>query len=159
MEKSIPLLFSIFLVIGCGTHAPKPEVISCGYVQMDSDFIPDEIPLKSASTASLQDLALTFPVYEMGAEETKRIILSGGFPVRQSASSWLLEGDGAQTCIQLIRLSPANTLSLKVVLRVGPRFNGMTEDKFVYEYEFVREGNGWRKLSSRKSTDSPLLKN
>lgn len=148
---------AVCLLIGCESTTPSFESISCGYSQLDADTVVDEIPLKSPMLASIQDMALTFPVYEMGSIQTKQNLLRGDASVKSSESRWLLEGDGAQTSIELIRVSPASTIPLRVVLKVGPKFNGIHEDDFVYEYEFERIEGGWRKLSARKSRDSPLL--
>ena len=156
MKTLFPILIISCAFAGCRTPA-STELVSCGYVQMNAKEIPDEIPLKSPLQSSVQDIALTFPVYEMGAHQTKDSILRGDVSVKSSESCWLLEGDGAQTSVELIRVSSMKETPLRVILKIGPRFEGHKADDFVCEYEFERIEGGWRKVSARKSQDSPLL--
>ena len=100
--------------------------------------LTDWVPLPN-SNPTLQDLAFTFPVFEMGVEKTKDIIKTGGFGVSLTKTRWMLEGDGAQPTIVLDVLSPEGQESLKVNLTVGSLLG---DPSTVYTYE--RIDGGWR---------------
>lgn len=100
--------------------------------------LTDSVPLPS-STPNLQDLAFTFPVFEMGVEQTKDAIKRGGFGISLTKTRWMLEGDGAQPTIVLDILSPEGHEPLTVRLTVGSLLG---DPSTVYIYE--RIDGGWR---------------
>jgi hypothetical protein len=117
----------------------------CGFPTTSSQKGPlSESPLRDAVPLprldpTLQDLACTFPVFEMGVEQTKNIIRDGGFGVSVTKTRWMLEGDGAQPTVILDKISREGEEPLKVNLTVGSLLD---DPPTVYTYERI-EG-GWR---------------
>ncbi len=106
--------------------------------------VEDVLPLPSTREPSLQEIAFTFPVFEMGAEETLASIKRGDAQVEVSNDTWTLWGDGAQTTVKIVRLSPSSSGSLRVALSLGPVFDGGISSSLpLYHYQFTRESTGW----------------
>ena len=130
-----PLVVLAVCVVGCAS----PHLASSSD-PLAAPFVRDVVT-PPPNGGSLQDLAFTFPVFEMGAEQTKLTIDRGDFHVITTDRKWLLEGDGAQPSILLERTSPDDVTPIRVRLEVG----GIEDDpSTVYMYERV-EG-GWRSM-------------
>lgn len=120
-------------LIGCASlnFAPRKDPLT-------KPTLTDKVSLPSSSP-TLQDLAFTFPVFEMRVEQTKDAIQRGGFGISQTKTRWMLEGDGAQPTIVLDVLSPEGREPIKVSLTVGSLVD---ESSTVYIYERIY--GGWR---------------
>ena len=80
----------------------------------------------------------------MGYKETLANILRGDSKVEQTEDTWTLLGDGAQSTVRLRRISRKGTEPIRVVLSVGPVFDGGISDTLlIYHYEFMRQEGGW----------------
>lgn len=113
------------------------------------EFVRDLIPLPDP--CGMEDIAFSFPVFELGAEQTKKEIKSGDFQVVASKTSWTLLGDGAQSTVRFDRLSEARGKDLMVRLTFGPVFQAyrdLPDPTFVYE--FRRGSGGWHKLACNR---------
>ena len=127
----------------CGTirkpHEEHP------YQILASLTVNDVEPLKGDSP-KMEDLAFTFPVFELGAADTKKNIALGDAHVRKAEDFWQLLGDGAQTTITLERLTAPDVTPLIVRLSIGPVFDGVGARSPLHVYRFERLANGWRRL-------------
>jgi len=94
----------------------------------------------------MENLAFTFPVFELGAVATMKNIVNKDFHVCTRENFWQLAGDGAQTTITLEQLTDRGTNPLIVRLSVGPVSDGVGRILPTYVYKFERIANGWRRL-------------
>jgi len=95
---------------------------------------------------SLQDIAFSFPVFEIGADATKQAIRRGDIKPIETPNHLTIEGDGAQPTVQIDRLSPPKTDPIRVRLTLGPVFDGIGAHSPVYSYDFERVIGGWKRL-------------
>jgi hypothetical protein len=128
------LLLAIFAV-GVSCRGPiQPPRQNHPYQFLDLLIVHDAEPLKN-QRPTLEDLAFTFPVFESGAEETKKGILLGDAHVVETANGWQME-----------RLSEPHASPLIIRLSIGPVFEGVGSKRPLYVYRYERVANGWRRL-------------
>ena len=111
-----------------------------------ADPIVNDSESPGTRLGEMENLAFTFPVFELGAVETRRNIRAGDMHVRVSQNFWQLLGDGAQTTITLERLTAPSVSPLIVRLSIGPVFDGVGARSPLHVYRYERIPNGWRRI-------------
>jgi hypothetical protein len=113
------------------------------------EFVQYLIPLPEPY--GMEDIAFSFPVFEIGAERTRESIRLGDFQVVKTKTSWTLLGDGAQSTVRFNRLPEVHEKELYVRVAFGPVFQAyqdLPDPTFVYE--FRRGIGGWHKMSYKR---------
>lgn len=159
LTKMLQLLLSNLLLVAitagltCCGNALKPSEAH-PYQMLASSTVSDIEPL-SDERPSMQDLAFTFPVFEMGTAEMKKSIRLGDVQIREAVNFWQLLGDGAQSTITLERLTAPDVLPLIVRLSVGPVFDGVGKRSLLHIYRFERISGGWKRIEYKIEKSIP----
>jgi len=133
------IFFCSWWIVGCATSSGDHP-----YGLLTEPRIEDAVPLPSGREPTLQEIAFTFPVFEIGHEATLANIKRGDAQVEVTHDTWTLFGDGAQTTVRVERLSRRDLDPLRISLSLGPVFDGGISNELpIYRYHFTREASGW----------------
>lgn len=116
-----------------GSGAPYPA--------MEQEFIPDAYPIRNAKTKSLQEFALTLPVYD--SPKTVEQIKSGYGGVNRG-DAWTLRTEGSQPPVFIQRLKPSSSGAQRIKVLVGPSTSSAVSPPPVWVYELERQRGGWK---------------
>lgn len=111
-------------------------------MQMDQPFITDEKPRELGPASDIQEIGLSFPMFELTEQGARDGIAQGSVDVIRTENRWVLVGDGAQPTVSVERLSAQEDVELRVRVQTG----GLHPDRGVWEAEYLRQKNGWLKL-------------
>ncbi len=135
-----------FGLIGCATPPTAPPED-----RLSEAVLKDSVPLPK-SNPTLQDMALTFPVFEMEADEIKEAINRRDLSISSTKTRWMLEGDGAQPTIVFDQISSEGEEPVKVSLTVGSLLDAPPT---IYTYE--RIVGSWRFIKQERQKNAKQL--
>jgi hypothetical protein len=133
----------VIAMASCG--AVRPVIDKHPYSLLAAPIVDDSLPLSTGSD-EMENLAFTFPVFDLGAVETRKNIRVGDMHVCVGQNFWQLAGDGGQTTITLERLTAPHVSPLVVRLSIGPVFDGVGARSPLHVYKFERTQKGWRRI-------------
>jgi hypothetical protein len=147
--KLILLTALPFFLAAC---SPQLAVERYGYPysQMGADLIPFRQPLPEGPAISLEDLALSLPVFESEPHKTGE---PHGPTYQNHRLSWLLAGDGAQVPVRVDRLTQEKVVPNRIKVTLGPKSIYAPGELWIYTLE--QRKDGWKKLSAETQRVRP----
>ncbi|MFC7339697.1 hypothetical protein ACFQY0_21105 [Haloferula chungangensis] len=126
------------------SHHPAVEDSGPPLSSLSPPFIVDREPLADETFPSLEDLALTLPVFETSPT---RVADDDGTRYENGGRTWTIEADGAQVPVRVDRLTPEKVAPTRILVTLGPKpLYGIDE---IWIYELERVPGGWRRLSAK----------
>lgn len=141
--KIIALAPTLLLFLVACSHRPAVERYGIPYSRMGFERIPFRQPLPEGPAISLEDLALSLPVFEGPPRKTGEPY----GPVYQNGGrTWLLKGDGAQVTVRVDRLTSEKVIPNRIRVTLGPKALYAPGELWIYTLE--QRKDGWKKLSA-----------
>jgi hypothetical protein len=124
------------------SHQPVIEQWGEPTSKLAFKFIPDETPLNNKLSPTLEQLALTLPIFE---GPPSKVSEGQGTRYENQGKTWVLGYDGAQKPVVVDLLSYKGQPS-KIRLSIGPEQPLGNE---LWEYILERREGGWKRISAR----------
>lgn len=126
-----------------GTSEPH---IDHPFAALSSHDIPISPPISGRST-SLQDLALSLPVWEITANGAREALARGSLETEVQATSWTAFGDGAQPTVRLELLNAGVSFPGPYRLIVGPICSHAPgAPSYTFTYTLELHPDHWQRL-------------
>lgn len=112
-------------------------LVGCATPSRETKWFEDSQRVRG--TDSLEEIALTLPVFESG--DPRATLRSGGYRVTENtAERWRLLGDGGQAPVLVVRVSPRGEEPVIVRVTQGPAVDGITS-----QFLLKRYASGWER--------------
>ena len=143
IQRASYLLLMVILIGACSQDRAV-EKYGMPYSRMTEEFIPFRVEPPKDPDASLEDLALSLPIFE---SSPVKVGDEYGPTYQNGGTTWKLEGDGAQIPVQVDRLNLEKIFPTQIRVTLGSA--GLYAPDEVWIYTLERKKDGWKKLSSR----------
>lgn len=152
MHRLFTALFGVATLMPSCSHHPDVERWGPPLSGLSASFIPDSELLADSNFPSLEDYALTLPVFE---SPPSRVQDDEGTRYENGGRTWIIQADGAQVPVRVDRLTPEKVAPTRVRVTLGPKAIYAPNEIWIYELE--RQPGGWRKLSARSKRVNQTL--
>ena len=112
---------------------------------IDHKFVADVAPLSSPDSRSLQNYALTLPIFEVTDQAERIRWVSSSEMRRETRDELVLVGEGAQDSVVIQRISAADSDDQRIRLIIAAQGGG--PDPI---YDLIRVPGGWKRTGMKR---------